>query len=88
MEARTEFCFDDDLARGIRRARQASGMGFRDAARRAELDHSSIWRIENGVIVPTLETLVRLMKLYGANLNIGPDGVMITWLAAPEKETT
>lgn len=74
--------FDTHLGTGLRAARVAAGIGFREAARLAELDQTSIWRIENGQITPTLATIEVLARLYGANVNIGPDGLMITWLGS------
>jgi transcriptional regulator with XRE-family HTH domain len=76
----TELQYDEDLGRGLRRARLAAGVGYREAGRRLELEISSIWRIETGAITPTLDTLARLLVLYKANLNLGPDGLMLTWL--------
>jgi transcriptional regulator with XRE-family HTH domain len=84
---RAELQYDTDLARGLRRARLASGVGFKEAATLADLDISSIWRIEKGVFTPTLPTLHTLLRLYGANLNIGPDGLMLTWLGSDEDHT-
>lgn len=74
--------FDDQLGRGLRRARLDAGIGFREAARLAELDISSIYRIEHGQIQPTFETLQTLLRLYVVNLNMGPDGLMLTWMKA------
>lgn len=79
----TELAYDDDLARGFRRARLAAGIGLREAANLADLDLTSVWRIENGSIVPLLSTIQTLVKLYKANLNVGPDGLMLTWMEAP-----
>jgi transcriptional regulator with XRE-family HTH domain len=83
---KTELAYDSELARGLRRARLAAGIGFRESGRLAGLDITSIWRIENGEISPTLETLERLLRLYGANLNLGQDGLMLTWLETPKED--
>ena len=48
--SRTELQYDDQLGRGLRRARLAAGVGFREAAKLAGLDISSVWRIEEGQI--------------------------------------
>lgn len=76
----SELRYDGDLARGLRRARLAAGIGFKQAAELVGMNMSSIWRIEHGKVTPPLETLEALCKLYGANLNIGPDGRMLTWM--------
>jgi len=84
--SRTELQYDDQLGRGLRRARLAAGVGFREAAKLAGLDISSVWRIEEGQINPRLSTIETLVKLYKANLNIGPDGLMLSWLEAPVED--
>lgn len=83
--SRTELAYDDQLGRGLRRARLAAGVGFRQAAKLAGLDISSVWRIEEGQINPRLSTIETLVKLYKANLNIGPDGLMLSWMEAPSE---
>lgn len=85
-QSRTELQYDDRLARGLKRARKASGIGFREAAREVGLDATSIWRIETGEITPTLSTLAKLVSLYQANLNIGLDGLMLTWMEEPDDQ--
>ena len=86
MKERTELAYDDNLGRGLRRARLAAGIGFREAAELANLQFSSIWRFEQGLMYPRGDVLQRLMKLYSANLNIGPDGLMLTWMEAPAED--
>ena len=81
----SELQYDDSLARGLRRARLAAGIGLRESARRIGIDSSNLWRIEASKFSPTFETLEKLLRLYGANLNIGPDGVMLTWLQEPDE---
>lgn len=81
--SRAELQFDEDLARGLRRVRLSVGLEMREAGQAAGLDLTSIWRFENGRINPRLSTLQTLMRLYKANLNIGPDGLMLTWLEEP-----
>jgi transcriptional regulator with XRE-family HTH domain len=78
--ASSELQYDDDLARGLRRARLGAGFGFRPTCRKLEIATSSLYRFESGEIRPSLETLEKMLRLYGANLNVGPDGLMLTWL--------
>jgi len=85
--SRTELAYDDQLGRGLRRARLAAGVGFREAAKLAGLDISSVWRLEQGKINPRLSTLLVLMKLYKANLNVGSDGLMLQWLEEPSEDS-
>lgn len=83
---RTELAYDESLARGLRRARLSAGYGLRKGAEAVGLNLTSLWRIERGDISPTIATLTTIVRVYGANLNIGPDGVMLTWLEEPEEE--
>lgn len=71
---------DTDLGTGLRRARLAAGIGLREAARTSPLNMTSIWRIEHGSMSPTVRLLRDLCSLYGADINIGRDGVIVTWL--------
>ena len=83
---RTELAYDESLARGLRRARLAAGYGLREAAAKLDLNLTSLWRIERSEIAPKMETLLAMVRVYGANVNIGPDGVMLTWLEEPNEE--
>lgn len=75
-----ELRYAESVAEGLRLARLSAGLGFRESARKLGLTTSSLWRIESGTFRPTDETLVKMLRLYRANLNVGPDGVMLTWL--------
>jgi transcriptional regulator with XRE-family HTH domain len=84
--SKAELRYDEDLARGLMRARLACGIGLKEAAGQVGLDLTSIWRFENGKMNPRLSTLQALVALYRANLNIGPDGVMLTWMEEPSED--
>lgn len=82
--SKAELAFATELGDGLRRARVAAGLTYREASIAADLDQSSVFRIEKGTFKPTLETIATLMVLYRANLNIGPDGLMVTWMEQPK----
>ena len=77
-----ELQYSESLADGLRRARLSADIGFREAARHIGIESSNLWRIEKGQFTPSFETLGKMLRLYKANLNIGPDGVMLTWQKA------
>ena len=49
----------------LRAIRQARGLSLAEAARRANLDVSYLWRIEVGDRMPSLRLLARLAEVYG-----------------------
>lgn len=75
-----ELKFSSDMAEGLRLARENAGLTLREAAEQADLNITSLWRFEHDRMQPTYMTLVKLCVLYGMNLNIGPDGLMLTWM--------
>lgn len=49
----------------LRSIREARGLSLAEAARRAEMDVSYLWRIEVGERMPSLRMLARLAEVYG-----------------------
>jgi transcriptional regulator with XRE-family HTH domain len=49
----------------LRAIRQARGLSLTEAARRARLEGSYLWRIEHGERRPSLRTLAKLAEVYG-----------------------
>jgi transcriptional regulator with XRE-family HTH domain len=84
MRRTAELRYSDSLADGLRLARLSSGVGLRETARRVGIEPSNLWRIEKGKFTPTFDLLGRLLAVYKANLNLGPDGLMLTWLQEPD----
>jgi transcriptional regulator with XRE-family HTH domain len=85
-EVTPELRHDTKLASGLKRARIAAGIGQKQAGRLSGLNYTTVWRIEQGKIVPGVQTLLTLMLLYDANVNIGPDGLMVTWMEVPKAD--
>jgi transcriptional regulator with XRE-family HTH domain len=53
----------------LRLLREARGLSLREAARRADVDPSHLWRVEAGQHAPSLRLAVRLAALYGVALD-------------------
>ncbi len=70
------------LGLGLRGARVSADVGWREAAEITGLDLSTIVRIENDAITPSLETLMTLVKLYRAVVEVNPDGTLVTWMGS------
>ena len=49
----------------LRAIRQARGLSLAEVARRARLEGSYLWRIEQGERRPSLRTLAKLAEVYG-----------------------
>lgn len=59
-----------DTALTLRRARQAAGLTQRDLARRAGVAQPAVARIEAGGVVPRVDTLEKLLRVCGHNLQV------------------
>jgi transcriptional regulator with XRE-family HTH domain len=56
----------------LRRARRRAGLSQRSLAERAGVPQSTVGRIESGVIHPRTDTLARLLRASGHELELGP----------------
>jgi len=65
------------FADNLYRAREASGLDQKEAAKRAALTRSRLDKIENGEFIPTLDVLVRLAGTYSTSVGDLVNGV--TW---------
>jgi len=65
------------FADNLYRAREASGLDQKEAAKRAALTRSRLDKIENGEFIPTLDVLVRLAGTYSTSVGALVNGV--TW---------
>lgn len=61
-----------DAARVLRAARRRAGLSQRELARRAGVPQSAVARIENGTVVPRVDTLDRLLAGCGEALEASP----------------
>lgn len=52
----------------LRAARRRAGLSQRELARRAGVPQSAVARIENGTVVPRVDTLDRLLAICGEGL--------------------
>jgi transcriptional regulator with XRE-family HTH domain len=59
-----------DAASTLRRVRQRSGLTLRALAARADTSHSTLAAYESGRKVPTVETLDRIVRAAGYELDI------------------
>ena len=59
-----------DAASTLRRVRQRSGLTLRALAARADTSHSTLAAYESGRKVPTVETLDRIVRAAGSELDI------------------
>ena len=66
--------------RTIRTARRRAGLSLRELGSRAGTSHSTLSAYESGVKVPTVETLIRIVRAAGFGLDLelslragGPD---------------
>jgi transcriptional regulator with XRE-family HTH domain len=57
-----------DAARILNMARRRAGLSQRELARRCGIPQPSISRIERGVVSPTVDTLERLLRACGMEL--------------------
>ena len=55
----------------LRRARTRAGMTQRSLAARAGVPQSTVGRIETGAIEPRIDTLLRLLRASGHDLELG-----------------
>jgi len=65
-------------ARLIRKARQDAGFTLAELARRAGTSTPTISRYENGLVDPRSETLVRLLRACGCELNMSAVGLPVS----------
>ena len=72
-----------DSARIVAEARAGAGLSIRALARAAQVSPSTVHRIEQGRLVPTVEMLDRLVRAAGRRLEVAvrPDPRTITGLA-------
>jgi len=73
---------DWHLGPGLRAARIAANISWREAAELTRLELGEIVSIENDVITPSLETLITLVRRYRAVVEVNPDGTLVTWLGS------
>ena len=59
-----------DTALTLRRARRAAGFSQRELARRAGVAQPAVARIEAGGVVPRVDTLEKLLRACGHNLQV------------------
>ena len=59
-----------DAARAIRRARSRAGLSLRGLARLAGTSHSTLAAYEAGRKVPTVDTLVRIVRAAGYEFDV------------------
>ncbi len=62
------------LAIELARVREQRGLTQRQLAARAGMKQPQIARLEQGGYLPNLSTLLRLLQVLGARLEVGPDG--------------
>ena len=55
----------------LRRARTAAGLSLRELAARAQTSHSALAAYESGRKVPTVETLARILRASGFEIELG-----------------
>ena len=60
-----------DAATILRRARKSAGLSLRELAVRARTSHSALAAYESGRKVPTVETLARIVRAAGFELQAG-----------------
>jgi len=65
------------FADNLYRAREASGLDQKEAAKRAALTRGRLDKIENGEFIPTLDVLIRLAGTYSTSVGDLVNGV--TW---------
>jgi transcriptional regulator with XRE-family HTH domain len=78
-QSKTPFPFQA-LARfadNLYRAREASGLDQKEAAKRAALTRAKLDKIEGGEFIPTLDVLIRLAGTYSTSVGDLVNGV--TW---------
>lgn len=64
---------DVRLAIELARVREQRGLTQRQLAARAGMKQPQIARLEQGGCLPNMNTLLRLLEVLGARLEIGPD---------------
>lgn len=57
------------LARRLRQLRESKGLSQEELAYEAQLGRSYYWRVEQGLINVTLETLVRLCNVFKVQIS-------------------
>ncbi len=77
-----------NISEGLREARLDRGWGLREAARELEIAPTSIWRIEQGHVEPSLEMIERLTALYQVKIAVSKAGVLVTWRSTKNRPRT
>ena len=57
----------------IRLERLGQGLSYRDLANLAGCSHTTIYNIEHGAYMPTLESADKILKALGLSITIGSD---------------
>lgn len=59
----------------LRRKRLAVGISQQELSHRSDLDRAGVWALEQGYRQPRLETMIKLAKVLGTDLNELAEGI-------------
>jgi transcriptional regulator with XRE-family HTH domain len=67
--------FKKRFGTNLRRKRLAAGISQQELSRRSDLDRAGVWSLEQGYRQPRLETMIKLAKVLGTDLNELAEGI-------------